>query len=180
MKKALAENPQTIGFLDESSPQNTANTQRLWSFTKPTNKKNTSPLKANAFGFYTIKGKNVVDFKENSRKEAVAEFLHQIRKHNPHGRILIILDNSRSHHAQLTLETARKLNINLVFLPPYSPDLNPIEFIWKTIKRELSPLFIETKTQIRKLIQKYFIHYSKSLSFAREWIKRFMPKVKKV
>ncbi|MEN4018852.1 MAG: transposase, partial [Methanobacterium sp.] len=76
--------------------------------------------------------------------------------------------------------TARKLNINLVFLPPYSPDLNPIEFIWKTIKRELSPLFIETKTQIRKLIQKYFIHYSKSLSFSREWIKRFMPKVKKV
>ncbi len=122
----------------------------------------------------------MVDFKENSRKEAVAEFLHQIRKSNPHGRILIILDNSRSHHAQLTIETAIKLNVNLVFLPPYSPDLNPIEFIWKSIKRELSPLFIETKTQIRKLIKKYFIHYSKSLSFAKEWIKRFMPKVKKV
>jgi len=129
---------------------------------------------------FTLKGNNVVDFKENSRKEAVAEFLHQIRKSNPKGKILIILDNSKSHHAQLTIETARKLNINLVFLPSYSPDLNPIEFIWKTVKRELSSLFIETKVQIRKLIQKYFIHYSESLSFARKWIKRFMPKVKKV
>jgi|GEM_PF-6260429 len=34
-------------------------------------------LKANIFGFYAIKCNNVVDFKENSKKEAVAEFLHQ-------------------------------------------------------------------------------------------------------
>jgi len=71
----------------------------------------------------------VVDFKENSRKECVADFLHQIRKFSSKGKILIFLDNPKSHHAQLTTETAQKLNINPVFLPPYSPDLNPIEFI---------------------------------------------------
>jgi len=68
---------------------------------------------------------------------------------------MIILDNFRSHHAKLTTETARKLNIDLVFLPPYSPDLNPIEFIWKTIKRELSPLLIETQEQIQNIIEKH-------------------------
>jgi len=71
----------------------------------------------------------VVDFKENSRKECAADFLHQIWKFSPKGKILIVLDNFRSHHAQLTTETARKLNINLIFFSPYSPDLNPIEFI---------------------------------------------------
>jgi transposase len=96
------------------------------------------------------------------------------------GKILIVLDNFRSHHAKITIETAIKLDIDLVFLPPYSPDLNTIEFIWKTIKRELSPLFIETKTQIRELIKKYFIQCVKSLSFAKKWIKKFMIKVKNI
>ena len=39
-----------IGFMDESSPQTTANTRRLWSFGKPTIYKNTDKIKANAFG----------------------------------------------------------------------------------------------------------------------------------
>ena len=149
-------NPSTIGFFDESSPQTTANTQRLWSLTKPTVKKNTNRLRANAFGFYAVLGSSVVDFKEKSRKEYVVEFLEKIRKYNPKGRIMVILDNFSSHHANLTLEKAEKLNIDLVFLPPYSPNLNPIEFIWKTIKRELSPLFIETKNQLKRINPKTF------------------------
>ena len=36
-----------IGFMDESSPQTTANTQRPWSFGKPTIYKNTDKIKAN-------------------------------------------------------------------------------------------------------------------------------------
>jgi putative transposase len=30
---------------------------------------------------------------------------------------------------------AERLRIELVFLPPYSPDLNPIEYVWKSIKK---------------------------------------------
>lgn len=48
---------------------------------------------------------------------------------NPDGDIVIILDNFRSHHANRTREFAEANRIQLVFLPPYSPDLNPIEFI---------------------------------------------------
>jgi transposase len=92
---------------------------------------------------------------------------------------MIILDNFRSHHAKLTTETAEKLNIDLIFLPPYSPHLNPIEYIWKTIKRELSPLYIETQKQIRELIEIHFKNHSQSLSYAKKWIKKFLTKVKK-
>ena len=127
-------------------------------------------------GFYAIKGQSTIDFKEHSRKEDITEFLKQIRNLNPYGRILIILDNFRSHHAKLTTETAGKLNIDLLFLPPYSPHLNPIEFIWKTIKRELSPLFIKTKEQLREKIEKHFQIQSQSQTYAKKWIKKFLTK----
>jgi transposase len=90
---------------------------------------------------------------------------------------MIILDNFRSHHAKLTTETAAQLNIDLVFIPPYSPDLNPIEYIWKTIKRELSPLFIETQEQLQNIIEKHFKINSKSKTYAKNWIKKFLKKV---
>lgn len=92
---------------------------------------------------------------------------------------MVILDNFRSHHSKLATETAKKLKIDLVFLPPYSPDLNPIEFIWKTIKRELSPLLIETQEQIQNIIEKHFKNHSKSTTYAKKWIKKFLTKVKK-
>jgi len=89
---------------------------------------------------------------------------------------MIILDNFRSHHAKLTTETAEKLNIDLVFLPPYSPHLNPIEYIWKTIKRELSPIFIKKQKQLRKLIEKHFKIHSQSHTYANSWTKKFLSK----
>jgi len=87
---------------------------------------------------------------------------------------MIILDNFRSHHAKLTTETAEKLHIDLVFLPPYSPHLNPIEFIWKTIKRELSPKLLKTKELLQDLIQENFKKCVKSLSYAKNWIEKFL------
>ena len=64
-----------IGFFDEPSLQTKSNTQRLWSFTKPTIYKNTTRLWANSFGFYALNGNLVIDFKENLKKESVCEFL---------------------------------------------------------------------------------------------------------
>ena len=92
---------------------------------------------------------------------------------------MIILDNFKSHHAKLTTETAKKLNIDLIFLPAYSPHLNPIEYIWKTIKREISPLFIKKQEQLQKLIEKHFKNSTQSLTYAKKWIKKFLNKNQK-
>jgi transposase len=132
-----------IGFLDETSPQTTSNTQRLLSFQKPIIYKNTTRYKANAFGFYAINGVSIIDFKDHSKKEDVCEFFREIRSHNPEGDIVLILDNFRSHRAKDSAKCAEECGIKLIFLPPYSPDLNPIEFIWKSIKRVISRSFIK-------------------------------------
>ena len=62
-----------IGFFDESSPQLSPNTARLWSFKKLKLKRITTKQKkrANTFGFYAINGNNVVCFQEKSKKENV-------------------------------------------------------------------------------------------------------------
>ena len=50
-----------IGFIDESSPQSTANTVRVWSFDKP-HIKNTTRMKANAMGFLSNCGRGSYKF----------------------------------------------------------------------------------------------------------------------
>lgn len=93
---------------------------------------------------------------------------------------MIIIDNFRSHHSKLTTETAIKLKIDLIFLPPYSPHLNPIEYIWKSIKREISALFIETLKELRETIETHFKKFSKSKTYAKEWINKFLNKSIKI
>ena len=90
-----------IGFLDETAPQTTANTQRLWSFGKPTICKNTSKLRANTFGFYALNGNSIIDFEPNSKKESVCDFFRTIWKANIGKNIVIILDNFPSHKAKM-------------------------------------------------------------------------------
>ena len=68
---------------------------------------------------------------EHSKYDAIAfrSFLVNVLEQYPNGKIVMILDNSRVHHAKL-LETFLSENaerFTLVFLPPYSPKMNIIE-----------------------------------------------------
>jgi transposase len=70
---------------------------------------------------------------------SIIEFLKEIRAANPSFQaIIIVLDNYSSYTSTAAADAAQALGIHLVFLPPYSPDLNPIEYIWKSIKRVMS------------------------------------------
>ncbi|MGC8497555.1 MAG: transposase [Thermoplasmata archaeon] len=130
--------------------------------------------KSNTFGFYTIKGNSVMDFPEHSKKEDVIAFLEKIRLNNPKGSIMIILDNFKSHHAKNVIKKAVELGIDPIFLPPYSPDFNPIEFIWKSIKRIISRSFIDSRESMCSIIEKAFYSLFLSKSYAKSWISKFL------
>jgi len=50
--------------------------------------------------------------------------------------VTIILDNARYQHCALVESRARELNLELAFLPSYSPNLNLIERLWKFVKKQ--------------------------------------------
>lgn len=132
-------------------------------------------MKANAFGFYPLNGNPVIGFRENSKQSSVRSFFKRIRKMNPEGRIILILDNFRSHHTRTVKALAKRLNIILVFLPPYSPDLNPIEYIWKDVKRAISKEFIKNPGKLKRIIKNTFLMLAQKLSYSKSWIKKFHP-----
>lgn len=70
--------------------------------------------------------------------ETFAVFLRQLLRHRRRGkRMVIVLDNAKYHHAVLLAPLLRKYRttLSLLFLPPYSPQLAPIERVWKLARR---------------------------------------------
>jgi putative transposase len=85
----------------------------------------------------------------------------------------MILDNFSVHRTENVAITAEILYIELVFLPPYSPQLNPIELIWKSIKKVVSRTFVKHQEMMIDLVGTNFNNLSKSKSFCRNWVETF-------
>ena len=73
----------------------------------------------------------------------------------------IALDNLAVHHSKQVAEEAAKLDFDLIFTPPYSPDLNSIEFVFSKVKNLFRRLKTESvvngkKVQTGKLIDESF------------------------
>lgn len=147
----------------------------MWSFRRPEKIRNTTKYRANTLGFYTINGNSVIRFYENSRKEDVYSFLEAIRSHNPRKEIVLILDNFASHRSRMVKKRALDLHIRLVYLPPYSPDLNPIEFLWKSVKRIVSGTLNASEIHLKAVIENTFEEISMFNSYSMGWIRKFIP-----
>ena len=72
-------------------------------------------------------------------REVIKAFLKEIKADYPEdSKINLILDNASYNKAYDVQELAEELNINLIYLPPYSPNLNLIERVWKFFKKEIT------------------------------------------
>jgi len=154
------------------------NTVKFWYFKKKPRKIATY-VKTKSTGFYSLNGNSVIDFPKEQKAPNFKQFLKKIREKNPNKRIILILDNSKAHIAKIVEKEAKKLNIHLIFLPPYSPDLNPIEFIWKSIKRIVSEISPFHKDNLEKTVYESFHKFTKTLSFADNWMKKFLQPISK-
>ena len=50
---------------------------------------------------------------------------------------IVIMDNLSAHKSEQTLALIEQAGAQVLFLPPYSPDLNPIEMMWSKVKQLL-------------------------------------------
>lgn len=67
---------------------------------------------------------------------------------------IVVMDNLSSHKRQRTRELIEQRGACLVFLPPYSPDLNPIELVFAKIKCLLRSLACRTRDALWNAMQK--------------------------
>jgi transposase len=93
------------------------------------------------FGAVRLRDGKLVFQREEKKFNAVTfhTFLKHLRKVSSRSgrRVVIIIDNARYHHAKLHFDWRNQQAPQFVldFLPPYSPDLNPIERLWKLARR---------------------------------------------
>lgn len=101
--------------------------------------------------------------------DSVCEGLEKLREKNPKEYIYIILDNAAYKRCRKVKEKAEKLNINLIYLPPYSPNLNLIERLWKFLRKNVLankyyPSFGEFFSAVSSFIDNVHINFFDRLS----------------
>ena len=67
---------------------------------------------------------------------SVCQLLAKLRLRYPDDPLTLVLDKARYHRCRLVMDAATALVIDLLFLPPYSPNLNLIERLWKFVKKQ--------------------------------------------
>jgi len=82
----------------------------------------------------------------------VCEILKKIANEYRGKSIHIVLDNARYQKCNLVIDLARKLGIALEFLPSYSPNLNPIERLWKYVKNRLHSKYYNEFSEFKETI----------------------------
>jgi len=76
-------------------------------------------------------------------------FLDTLSNRNPEEFKIMVLDNGAFHKAK---KLKIPENIALVFLPPYSPELNPAEKMWAKYKRQFTNLIFESIEKLEKFL----------------------------
>ena len=119
-----------------------------------------------AIGEYLPKA--VFTLAPTTNREYVMEFFKKLRSvvtpnpmtpKNKQAKLVIVLDNHRAHASEEVTRLAGQLNMELMFLPPYCPELNSIESLWSQVKKSLKARLVEssyktlTQSDFEKLMQ---------------------------
>lgn len=131
-------------YEDEFSLSNTATVSYQWS------KKGKQPKvlckqhrreRKTAMGSYNYEtGQMTVTFHQRgnykSFKKHLKKILYVYRKHS---KIMMVVDNVRFHHAKLLKKwLLNHPKLEIIYLPPYSPELNPIERAWWYMRKKIT------------------------------------------
>jgi transposase len=135
----------------------------LWSFCRMFVKTPSGRNRYNVLGALNAITKELITVSNDTyiTSTQVCELLHLLAK-NTTLPIVVVLDNARYQRCDLVMKLAKELNIELLFLPPYSPNLNLIERLWKFIKKEcLNSKYYETFQSFKTAIKSFLCNMHK-------------------
>jgi putative transposase len=94
-------------------------------------------------------GETEVIFRRRKRRREIAELLQRLVDKHPTGTVFVAWDNASSHEDDEVEEVVRGAagRLVLLYLPTYSPWLNPIERLWRQFRRDVThcELFVSVK-----------------------------------
>lgn len=122
-------------------------------------KTNSGRNRLNPLGAYSPDDHTLLSIEgtESCDAKLVCQLLRKVRAANPGKPLLLVLDNARYQRAAVVQALAKHLRIRLLFLPPYSPNLNLIERFWKFLRKQVLrntsyPTFAEFQAAIQRLL----------------------------
>ena len=106
------------------------------------------------FGALGNDGELYLKFADSTSSKMFINFLKGL--HKKYGKIALVTDNAASHKSKLVNQYLKSTNGNviLIYLPPYTPQLNPIEIQWRMIKSRLLARYFATKEELKHSIRK--------------------------
>jgi transposase len=87
-----------------------------------------------------------------------------IEQNKTRNKLVLVVDNSSTHKSRKVIDflEERKELIELLYLPPYSPDLNPVERVWKHMRYHVTHnIYFETLEALENAIVHYLKNHSK-------------------
>lgn len=111
-------------------------------------------------------GENVVQFHRRKRRKEIALLLQALVEKHPTGTIYVAWDNASMHEDDEVEAVVRAAagRLVLLYLPTYSPWLNPIEMLWRHFRREVTHCeFFATKQALLAAAQACFNHFNQCL-----------------
>jgi putative transposase len=108
-------------------------------------------------------GETVVLFRKRKRRQEVAELLQALIDKHPTGTIYVAWDNAFTHQDDEIEAIVRGAadRLVLLYLPTYSPWLNPIEMLWRHFRREVTHCeLFETVALLLKAAQAFFDRFN--------------------
>ena len=143
-------------------------------------KTNSGRNRLNILGAYSPDERDLISLegRESCDGERVAQLLHKIRAANPGKRLLMVLDNAPYNHSDAVSEAAKRLRIELLYLPTYSPNLNLIERFWKFLKRKVArnryyTTFAEFRTAVQNVLNNIPAYHDELSSLMTERFQLF-------
>ncbi len=149
---------QELLFIDECSATNDFKSVKCWQHKNGTGVHYT-PGRLESFSVIAcIYNKNIISYsvkQGTNNSESFIEFIKllekkvledsQLSQKLRERKLTIVLDNARIHTSKLSLAFLKAGPFNVVYLPPYSPELNPIEKLWAYVKAHTRKYLYKTK-----------------------------------
>jgi transposase len=108
-------------------------------------------------------GETLVLFRSHKRRREIAELLQALLAKHPEETIYLTWDNATTHEGEDVEAVVRSAagRLVLLYLPTYSPWLNPIEMLWRHFRREVThcELFASVKMLVAAA-QDFFARYN--------------------